>query len=132
MESLAPFVYDSSNTLELSAIAALNLGLIFVGTCNEEVAQAIFQTVMERDAAQLEKPFARYYALALGLLFLGKQDTAEATLLATGAISGNFGLFIANTVEACAYAGTGNVLKVQKFLHICAEHKEAKDALHQV
>ena len=36
-------------------------------------------------------------------------------------------------VETCAYAGSGNVLKVQKMLHLCAEHKkEEKDALHQI
>lgn len=30
-------------------------------------------------------------------------------------------------VECCAYAGTGNVLKVQHMLHICSEHFEHKD-----
>jgi len=27
-------------------------------------------------------------------------------------------------METCAYAGSGNVLNIQKLLHICAEHKE--------
>ena len=36
-------------------------------------------------------------------------------------------------VESCAYAGSGNVLKVQKMLHLCADHKkEEKDAIAQV
>ena len=36
-------------------------------------------------------------------------------------------------VEVCAYAGSGNVLKVQKMLHLCAEHKkEEKEAIHQI
>ena len=36
-------------------------------------------------------------------------------------------------VESCAYAGSGNVLKVQKFMHLCAEHKkEEKEAIGQV
>lgn len=30
-------------------------------------------------------------------------------------------------VECCAYAGTGNVLKIQHMLHICSEHFENKD-----
>ena len=33
-------------------------------------------------------------------------------------------------VEVCAYAGTGNVLKIQQLLHICSEppqEEEAKD-----
>lgn len=34
-------------------------------------------------------------------------------------------------VETCAYAGSGNVLKVQKMLHLCAEHKEdEKESAH--
>ena len=36
-------------------------------------------------------------------------------------------------VETCAYAGSGNVLKVQKMLHLCAEHKEdEKESIHQI
>ena len=30
-------------------------------------------------------------------------------------------------VEVCAYAGTGNVLKVQQLLHICSEHFDSPD-----
>jgi len=30
----------------------------------------------------------------------------------------------ATLVDVCAYAGTGNVLKVQEMLHICSEHYE--------
>lgn len=34
-------------------------------------------------------------------------------------------------LDTCAYAGTGNVLKVQEMLHLCAEHLDEK-AEHQV
>lgn len=30
-------------------------------------------------------------------------------------------------VESCAYAGTGNVLKMQNLLHICSKHLEPKE-----
>jgi 26S proteasome regulatory subunit N1 len=30
-------------------------------------------------------------------------------------------------VECCAYAGTGNVLKIQHMLHICSEHFDNKE-----
>jgi len=43
--------------------------------------------------------------------------------------------FVELVVETCAYAGSGNVLKIQKMLHLCAEHKteEHKDeTIHQV
>lgn len=37
-------------------------------------------------------------------------------------------------VETCAYAGSGNVLKVQKMLHLLSEHKteEKEESIHQV
>lgn len=47
--------------------------------------------------------------------------------------SKQFADFLSLVVETCAYAGSGNVLKVQKMLHLCAEHrKEEKDSIHQI
>jgi len=56
---------------------------------------------------------------------------ADATLEAAGIIeSKQYASFLSLVVETCAYAGSGNVLKIQKMLHICAEHKkEEKDAI---
>lgn len=41
-------VLIESVSVELSAMAALSLGLIFVGKCNDEVANAIVQILMDR------------------------------------------------------------------------------------
>ena len=41
---------------------------------------SILQALMCRSEADLGSPFAKYLCLALGLLFLGKQDVVEATL----------------------------------------------------
>ena len=30
-------------------------------------------------------------------------------------------------VEVCAFAGTGNVLRIQRLLHVCSEHHEAPE-----
>jgi 26S proteasome regulatory subunit N1 len=38
LEAISPFVLDTSNTTELQAIAALAIGLIYVGTCDEDAA----------------------------------------------------------------------------------------------
>ena len=74
------------------------------------------------------------FALGLGLLFLGQQDLADATIAACSIIENKqFSDFLALVVETCAYAGSGNVLKIQRMLHLCAEHnKEEKDSLHQI
>jgi 26S proteasome regulatory subunit N1 len=52
-------------------MAALTLGLVFVGTCNNDVAEAIAQTLMERGENELNQPFAKFFCLGIGLVFLG-------------------------------------------------------------
>jgi hypothetical protein len=41
---------------------------------------------MEKEEKDLENPFTRIFALGLGLLFLGQQDLADATIEATQVI----------------------------------------------
>lgn len=38
LEAISPIVLDSSNTIELQAVAALAIGLIYAGTCDEDAA----------------------------------------------------------------------------------------------
>lgn len=59
---------------------------------------------------------------------------ADATIAATSIIeNAQFSSFLALVVETCAYSGSGNVLKIQRMLHICADHKkEEKDAVNQI
>merc|ERR1712070_729660 len=45
-------------------------------------------------------------------------------------IEHKIGLFAIRTVQVCAYSGSGNVLKVQELLHVCAEHLEDTDEAH--
>lgn len=61
-------------------VAALSLGMIFVGTCNEEVGSVIVQRLMESSDAELEHPMARLVSLGLGLLFIGKNEKADAMM----------------------------------------------------
>merc|ERR1712029_473281 len=51
-------------------------------------------------------------------------DAAEATIAALEVIPEPFRQLAVTLVEICAYAGTGNVLKIQQLLHICSEHYE--------
>ena len=41
---------------------------------------------MEKEEKDLENPFTRIFALGLGLLFIGKQDLADATIEACSII----------------------------------------------
>lgn len=88
------------------------------------------QALLERDDAALSNPFARFLMLGLGLLYLGKQGAADLTLEALKALPGTHSQFASLIVESCAYAGSGNVLKVQKMLHTCSDHLEENNG-HQ-
>lgn len=55
---------------------------------------------------------------------MGKQEAAEAAIAALEVIPEPFKSMSMTLVEVCAYAGTGNVLKIQHLLHICSEHYE--------
>lgn len=71
LDLLIPIVVDTTISVELSAMAALSLGLIFVGKCTEEVTNAILETLTERPENILDISIARFFSLGMGLLFLG-------------------------------------------------------------
>jgi 26S proteasome regulatory subunit N1 len=52
----------------------------------------------------------------------GRQEAVEAIIAALEVIPEPFKSMSMTLVEVCAYAGTGNVLKIQNLLHICSEH----------
>ncbi|KAI6063071.1 26S proteasome non-ATPase regulatory subunit 2 [Aix galericulata] len=57
----------------------------------------------------------------------GKGEAIEAILAALEVVSEPFRSFANTLVDICAYAGSGNVLKVQQLLHICSEHFDSKE-----
>merc|ERR1712087_530745 len=113
--------------MEVIGVAALACGLISVGSCNDDVTTTILQTMMEKSEQDLKDPYAKYLPLGIGLCYLGKQDAAEATLSALEVLQDPFKSMAKTLVDICAYAGTGNVLKIQNLLHICSEHHEPSD-----
>merc|ERR1740121_2356381 len=133
LENLTPMTVDTACTIECSAMAAVSLGLIFVSSCNNEVAQAILQTLIERQAVEdaLSGTWPHFFAVGLGLLYLGQQDACEATLAALDVISHPVGKYAKFTIESFAFCNSGDVLHVQKMLHTCTEHLEEEEALHQ-
>ena len=75
-----PLVTDTDVKIDVAGFAALSLGLVFTSTCNGEAIDAILQALMLRGELDLSSPFAKFLALGLGLLFLGRQDAVEATV----------------------------------------------------
>jgi len=124
IQLLLPVFGDSKSNMEVIGVTALATGLIAVGSCNGEVTSTILQTLMEKSGADLKDCYAKYLPLGIGLCFLGKQDAAEATTAALEVIPEPFRQLATTLVEICAYAGTGNVLKIQQLLSICSDHYE--------
>jgi 26S proteasome regulatory subunit N1 len=133
-ELLTKIVVDIASSADSAALAALSLGLVYVGTADEDATATLVQALSDRkDSAEVntEALLRVLMPLALGLLFLGKQEAVDAvsqTIEAMVGVDTLLGRVTAITLQACAYAGTGNVLKVQKFLSICGEHPSASRA----
>lgn len=127
---LSPILNDAKAPLDVIAFTAISLGLVYVGSCNEEVAQAIIFALMDRSESELNEPLTRLLPLGLGLLYLGKQESVEATAEVSKTFNEKIRKYCDMILLSCAYAGTGNVLKVQNLLGHCAQHLE-KGETHQ-
>jgi 26S proteasome regulatory subunit N1 len=128
LDLLLPIVTDTSLDMQLSAMAALSLGMIFVGSSNSDVSEAIVQTFLDDDRkSQLKDKWTRFMALGLGLLFFGRQEEVDVILETLKAIDHPMSKPTSVLAEICAWAGTGTVLKMQELLHICNEHIEDTD-----
>lgn len=71
-ELLVPSIADGEASMEITAMACLALGFVFVGSANGDIAGTILQVMMERSDTDLDEKWARFLGLGLGLLFLGK------------------------------------------------------------
>ncbi|KAI7985690.1 SWI/SNF complex subunit SWI3C [Camellia lanceoleosa] len=127
---LTPILGDNKVPLDVIAFTAISLALVCVGSCNEEVAQAIIFALMDRSESELGEPLTRLLPLGLGLLYLGKQESVEATAKVSKTFNEKIRKYCDMTLLSCAYAGTRNVLKVQHLLGQCAQHLE-KGETHQ-
>ncbi|XP_050314763.1 26S proteasome non-ATPase regulatory subunit 2 [Anthonomus grandis grandis] len=126
---LFPVFSDPNSNMEVIGMAALACGMISVGSGNSQVTTTIMQTLMEKSEEDLKKDtYSRFLPLGLGLCHLGKQESIDTIIAALEVIPEPFRSMATTMVDVCAYAGTGNVLKVQHLLHICSEHYEGSDS----
>lgn len=120
-ELLSPILEDADAELDLVCMAALALGMIFVGagSSSPEVAESLTMILLEREP--FDSTFCRFFCLGLGLVYFGVQEDAEVPLETLKAMSTPYKDYAVTVLETCAYACTGNVLKVQEMLHKIAE-----------
>uniref|UniRef100_A0A2K6QJ58 26S proteasome non-ATPase regulatory subunit 2 n=1 Tax=Rhinopithecus roxellana TaxID=61622 RepID=A0A2K6QJ58_RHIRO len=119
---LLPVMGDSKSSMEVAGVTALVSGKMAVG-----VTSTILQTIMEKSEAELKDTYTRWLPLGLGLNHLGRGEAIEAILAALEVASEPFHSFANTLADVCAYAGSGNALKVQQLLHICSEHVDSKN-----
>lgn len=134
LELLTPVIEQASsdgNTMMQVSLAGLALGLVYCGKCDDMVGGTIVQRLMEATDEELNHSHARYLCLGLGLLFLNQQEKADAMIEALRTIEHKIAKYAVVLLETCAYAGSGNVLKVQEMMHHCAQHL-TEDAEHQM
>uniref|UniRef100_A0A2K5X9W1 Uncharacterized protein n=1 Tax=Mandrillus leucophaeus TaxID=9568 RepID=A0A2K5X9W1_MANLE len=124
---LLPVMGDSKSSMEVAGGTALVSGMMAVGSCNGDVTSTILQTIMEKSEAELKVTYTRWFPLGLGLNHLGKGEAIKAILAALEVTSEPFRSFADTLADVCAYAGSGNALKVQQLLHICSEHVDSKE-----
>ncbi|KAK5121469.1 proteasome regulatory particle base subunit [Meristemomyces frigidus] len=128
LETLLPLVTDTSLDMQLSAMAALSLGLIFVGSAQSDVSEAIIQTFLDEDRTnQLKDKWTRFMTLGLALLYFGQQEEVDVVLETLKVIDHPMSKPASVLADICAWTGTGAVLKLQQLLHICNEHIEEKE-----
>ena len=130
-EILNGVLEDFSYGFEMSAFVSLALGLIFIGSSDEDVFTDLFSILMSRNeggkAKIFESPFFVIYILGMGLLCLGKQkdnDFMIDTLVALEEFSKDMKDYMKTMLISFSYAGSGNVSKVQELMQIIAKSSE--------
>lgn len=126
-EVLVPFLADSECHLDVHCMAAYSLAMVFVGSADEDITEAMINCLLEIPEARLRNVVVRYLILALGCMFLGCQEAADTLIETCGLLPVYIRRYTEIVIRSCAFAGTGNVVVIQNFFHIIAEKKNLDD-----
>lgn len=120
-EMLEALINDENLPIETSACAALSQALINVADCDEDVSNSILTSLMVFQKSTLDHKFAKFFAVALGINFMGRLNKSEAVGEALAAIEHPISKYTQLVVEICSNIGTTNVLLVQKYMQLAAK-----------
>ncbi|CBZ24022.1 proteasome regulatory non-ATPase subunit,putative [Leishmania mexicana MHOM/GT/2001/U1103] len=126
-ELLIPLLADSEQKLLVQCMAAYALATVFVASADEDISETMMNCLMEVPENKLKEPCVRYLILALGCMFLGRQEAADTLLDATRALPVAIQRYTEIVVRSCAFAATGNVVVIQSLFHVIAENDEAPE-----
>jgi len=129
-EPLMEVIENFSFGLDVFAYCSLAFGLTYLGSGKEEAFSNIMGNLISKNEEGktkfIENPYFVLYALGMGLIVLGNQNNAETIIEATQLqeFSADMRMFLKILLTACAYAGSGNVTKVQEMMHFIAKPKD--------
>ena len=68
---LTPVLTDEKSTSEVVGVTALALGMIAVGTMNQNVIESLVTTLLAKSEIELKETYSRFISLGLALTYLG-------------------------------------------------------------
>ncbi|KRZ95232.1 26S proteasome non-ATPase regulatory subunit 2 [Trichinella sp. T8] len=117
---------------EVSGMIGLAMGFVLVGSGDPDAAAILFQHLIEQGDNLNKEHDYRNVLLGIALVFLGRQEQAEPVVEMLRALPKPYGSIGSTLVEVAAYAGTGNVLKIQQLLYICTERHDVAESTQKV
>ncbi|CAH1974281.1 unnamed protein product [Acanthoscelides obtectus] len=120
IELLLPLI--SSSSMEISALSSLACGLISVGKYDNDVSVTILNKIIDMNGTdRLKSAYARLSGLGLALCYMGSRDAIHVPNEAVSILEEPFKSIMETILLMCGYAGTGDVLIIQKLLHIVGD-----------
>ena len=132
---LLPVFEDEQATSELCANSAIALGLIFAGSGDRAIMErqlTFLREWVERNGFQAKSPFPEiFYVLGVGMICIGCKDGGKVPInhqkwRVMKEDVEVLKVMLEMLCDCCAYAGTGDVLKVQELLHFIADPADGK------
>ena len=123
-EILSEVIIDENLHTEVTANAALALSMIHVSKCDEEVIQLILVPLLEFEKEKLDTKEAHLFAVAMALNYFGQQSEISTILETMDCIEHPIGKNTQLLIEIAAYAGSGNMLKIQEMFNRAQAHHE--------
>ncbi len=117
---------NKRETADVSCLSALSLGMMFCGTGDEEIALSLYKELSAFDFETSKHHMVRFFCLSIALIFLGSKKEPEKLISLISKEKHPLSALLCMLLESFTYTASGNVLKIQMLLHICAENTEAQ------
>lgn len=139
LELLLPVLLDESASIECIGLCVYALGLVFTSSADDNIVASVLQVLIDRIDRITEKDAsvvkdkegltvykdelctnsARLICIGVALLYLNTNVYPESVIESFAVLQHPIQQYLTTTVESFAFAGTGNMLQLQKLLSLC-------------